>query len=156
MHEKFCLVCDTPEILKIDAQNRPHCEDGPSHRWRDGWSLYYWHGVQVKEHVILRPHEITIQEIKKEENAEVRRILIERFGTGDYLFKTGAKIICADTFHGLPRALVVDDFRDKYLYGSDNSTGRCYTMPVAPGAMTCKEAHEGICGLDESRIIHQS
>jgi hypothetical protein len=47
MHEEFCIVSDRPEILKVDDENRPHSEDGPSHRWRDGWSLYYWHGVAI-------------------------------------------------------------------------------------------------------------
>lgn len=39
MHEEFCMVSDFPEVLEVDAQNRPHCDSGPSHRWRDGWSL---------------------------------------------------------------------------------------------------------------------
>ncbi|MCC8949327.1 hypothetical protein H8A97_30550, partial [Bradyrhizobium sp. Arg62] len=47
MHEEFCLVSDFPEVILKDDQNRPHCETGPSHRWRDGWSLYHWHGTKI-------------------------------------------------------------------------------------------------------------
>lgn len=47
MHEKFCIVSDFPEFIRVDDQNRPHCDFGPSHRWRDGWSLYHWHGVAI-------------------------------------------------------------------------------------------------------------
>ena len=47
VHEEFCIVSDRPEILRVDNENRPHCENGPSHRWRDGWCLYHWHGVKI-------------------------------------------------------------------------------------------------------------
>jgi hypothetical protein len=52
MHDKFCIITDTPEYMLVDDDNQPHCEDGPSHRWRDGWSLYHWHGVRVPGHWI--------------------------------------------------------------------------------------------------------
>jgi hypothetical protein len=52
MHSEFCIVCDFPEVIRLDDQRRPHCADGPSHRWRDGWSLYHWHGVPVPRHWI--------------------------------------------------------------------------------------------------------
>jgi hypothetical protein len=82
--------------------------------------------------------------------------MIERFGIADYLFKTGAKIVDVDTYHDLPRALIRDAFGDQYLYGSDNSTGRIYTMPVDPDVKTCRDAHQGIAGYDESILQHQS
>ena len=47
MHEEFCIVSDFPEYIKIDDSNLPHCLTGPSHKWRDGWSLYHWHGVAI-------------------------------------------------------------------------------------------------------------
>ena len=47
MHPEFCIVSDFPEFIHVDEQNRPHCETGPSHRWRDGWSIYHWHGTRI-------------------------------------------------------------------------------------------------------------
>jgi len=47
MHEEFCMVCDFAEIIRTDSRNRPHCETGPSVCWRDGWSLYHWHGTRI-------------------------------------------------------------------------------------------------------------
>lgn len=47
MHPDFCMVSDFPEFIRVDEQNRPHCDSGPSHRWRDGFSPYHWHGVSV-------------------------------------------------------------------------------------------------------------
>jgi hypothetical protein len=156
MHEEFCLVCDNPEVLKFDAQNAPHCEDGPSHRWRDGWSLWHIHGVRVTEQIVMHPETLTVKQIDAEENAEVRRVMIDRYGVQKYLHETEAKLLHCDVWHGLPRGLIEDKHGQRYLYGSDNSTGRIYTMPVAETAETCKQAHESICGFNENNIKHQS
>ncbi|PHS06394.1 MAG: hypothetical protein COA78_14350 [Blastopirellula sp.] len=72
MHEDFCIVSDFPEFIHMDAENRPHCEDGPSHRWRDGWSLYHWHGVKVPGEWIENRETIDPAEILKTENVEER------------------------------------------------------------------------------------
>lgn len=72
MHEGFCLVVDFPEVLKVDQQHRPHCEDGPSHRWRDGWSKYHWHGVRVPAHWIENRDDLRPEEVLNVENVEQR------------------------------------------------------------------------------------
>jgi hypothetical protein len=156
MHEDFCMVTEHPSLIKIDAQNRPHCEDGPSHQWRDGWSLYHIHGVAIDERIVMHPETITIDEINKEENAEKRRIMIDRYGVQRFLTDTKATLLHCDVSHGLPRGLVEDCHRNRWLYGSDNSTGRVYTMPVPQDVTTCREAHEAICGFDETLISNQS
>jgi hypothetical protein len=66
------MVCDFPEILKVDEQNRPHSEAGPSHRWRDGWSLYHWHGVRVPAHWIEDREHLDPREVIRAENVEQR------------------------------------------------------------------------------------
>jgi hypothetical protein len=72
MHEEFCMVSDFPEVLKVDEQNRPHCENGPSHRWRDGWSLYHWHGTKVPAHWIEDRANLDPAEVVKAANVEQR------------------------------------------------------------------------------------
>ena len=94
MHEEFCIVSDFPEVLKMDDQNRPHCADGPSHRWRDGWELYYWHGVAVTQQIIERPETITIEQIKSEASAEVRRVMIERMAYDVALAVAALFLVC--------------------------------------------------------------
>lgn len=93
MHSEFCMVIDRPEILRVDEQNRPHCDDGPSHRWRDGWSLYYVHGVQVPDYVVENPEQITVAAIDRESNAEVRRVMMERYGYERYITDSGALVV---------------------------------------------------------------
>lgn len=99
MHKDFCMVSDRPRILLVDAQNRPHCDGGPSHQWRDGWSLYHIHGIRVAEQIVMHPESITLEQIKAETNAEVRRIMVERFGHEKYLRASDAKLIdsCGET-----------------------------------------------------------
>ena len=93
MHEEFSMVCDFPEIISRDSQNRPHSNTGPSHRWRDGWSLYHIHGVRVPEYVVTRPQEITIGLIRSETNAEVRRVMIGRYGYSRYCKDAGLTLV---------------------------------------------------------------
>jgi len=49
IHEEFCIVSDFPEILKINERNQPHNESGPSHRWRDGFEIYFLNGVKFEK-----------------------------------------------------------------------------------------------------------
>ena len=100
MHDEFCMVSDFPERLLVDPENRPHCDDGPSHRWRDGWSLWHIHGVRVTEQIVLRPDTLTLTQIRDERNAEVRRVMIERFGESRYIEASGMKPIAHDEVFG--------------------------------------------------------
>jgi hypothetical protein len=125
-------------------------------------NLYFWHGILVPEHVVMRPEEITLAEIKSESNAEVRRIMRERYGEGRYLADTHAKLLDADyegyPLGAAPRALLADDEYQRILVGTDGSTSRVYYMPMPDEVevKTCREAHEALCGFSEERIISKS
>jgi hypothetical protein len=93
MHPDFCMISDRPERLLVDAQNRPHCEDGPFCRWRDGSALYAVHGTRVPAWIIERPDEITVAKIDAEQNAEVRRIMLDRYGAGRFMLDSGARVL---------------------------------------------------------------
>ncbi|MDE2098721.1 MAG: hypothetical protein KGL39_15815 [Patescibacteria group bacterium] len=109
MHPEFCMISDRPEILKVDAQNRPHCEDGPFCRWRDGSALYSFHGVRVPAWVIEHPELLSVEKIEAEQNAEVRRVMIERFGQDHYLMESNALEVHRDDFGTLYRKEVAND-----------------------------------------------
>lgn len=81
MHEEFCMVSDFPKTLKVNAANQPHCSDGPSHEWRDGWKLYHLNGVRMEEwHVMTPAEKLDPSRVLKETNVEVRRELIRKMG----------------------------------------------------------------------------
>ncbi|HLT03068.1 MAG TPA: hypothetical protein VK001_12855, partial [Geminicoccaceae bacterium] len=159
MHAEFCIVSDRPERLLVDADNRPHCDDGPFCRWRDGSALYAVHGVRVPAWIVEHPERITIDAIRKEGNVEVRRVMIDRFGMARYIAETRAKVIDAD-FEGCrkgaaPRVLIQTDV-GRFLVGTDGGTARTYYMEVPEEVTTCRAAHEALCGFEESRIICKS
>jgi len=79
--EKFCFVCDRPRHLRFDSQNRLHAEGEPAIEFADGWNFYYYHGVRLPEQYgQLHPNQWQSQWILAEENAEVRRVLIQGIG----------------------------------------------------------------------------
>ena len=93
MHEDFCMVSDFPEVLMVDDQNRPHCENGPSHKWRDGWSIYHWHGVKVPSEWIEDKKTLTGAIALAVENTEQRRAACEIVGWDNVLKQLKAKVI---------------------------------------------------------------
>ena len=105
----FLIICDRPAGILLDAQGRLHGANGKSIHWRDGWGLYHWHGVEVPAHVIEEPSKITVREIENCKNAEVRRVMIERYGQDRYLVESGAKEIHRDDWGVLYRKDIPDD-----------------------------------------------
>ena len=53
-------------------------------------NLYFWRGVRVPPFVILRPDLITIAGIDREQNAEIRRVMIERYRHGEEIHGAAA------------------------------------------------------------------
>ena len=74
------IICAKPNVIKFDSQNRLHCDSGPALSYNDGFGVFAWHGTRVASWVITNPELITIDKIFVEENAEIRRILMERYG----------------------------------------------------------------------------
>ena len=109
VHEDFCIVSDRPKTLKIDHMRRPHCDDGPSHEWRDGWKLYHWHGLRIPAELIERRHEMTPKSIMAISNAEHRRAAIEIYahihGPDKFVRDLGATLVASDKCLGHPRRL---------------------------------------------------
>jgi hypothetical protein len=129
-------------------------------KFRDGWGTYAVHGVTVPENVILHPDKITLEEINKEQNAEVRRVMWEKYGFRRYLKDTCARLVDADLESpqqgAAPRALMQLKTGEKYLVVTDGSTGRSYYLLVPGNVSTCRQAHEALCGFDETRILVKS
>ena len=146
MHEKFCLVSDFPEKILVDEQNRPHCADGPSHRWRDGWSLYHWHGVRIPDSWLENKDALTVSEIFKETNAEVRRAGCEILGWDKILNGIGATLVNEDgdpqigtLYRGTIPGLAACGFLKV-----ECGTGREFVIPVPGNLQTALEAQAWI------------
>jgi hypothetical protein len=156
----FCIISDRPSEIHIE-NGLLHNETGPAIMFRDGYAHWAIDGVTVPQKVVMNPEELTVAEIDEERNAEVRRVMIQRFGPKRYMEESGAK--CIDMSAGLgligsgPRALYETKDGSKWLVGSDGSSKRIYWMPVPREAKTCTEAHCLIAGIDnEARCIAEA
>ena len=93
MHARFWIVSDFASYTGRDDRNRPHCDTGPFRVYRDGLKLYAIHGVRVPARIIEHPELVTVADIDAEPNAEVRRIMVERYGSERFVRDSGARVI---------------------------------------------------------------
>jgi hypothetical protein len=153
IHAKFCIVSDRPEVLLVDEQNRPHCTTGPFCRWRDGSALYAVHGVRVPWTVIEHRDQLTVAQIDKEQNAEIRRVMMELYGEAKYLKDSGAMPIHSDSFGVLFRKEIPGD-EPLVMVRVENSTPepdghrKTYMIRVPPTTETAHAAVAWTFGLD--------
>ena len=96
----WAFISARPECIHLDERGRLHCETGAAIRYPDGFSIFALHGVRVPERVVVTPETITVSEIESEGNAEVRRVMIERYGLERFLRGSEAKEIHRDDFGG--------------------------------------------------------
>ena len=111
----------------------------------DAENFYYWHGVEVPAFVVTRPDWITIKHIETESNAEIRRVMIERYGQERFIDDAGATEIHRDDFGILFRKDLAGD-EPMIMVKVVNSTAepdgsfKDYFLRVPPTVKTAKEA----------------
>ena len=119
-HKDFVMVCEPPVQLHMEAAPAPgqrfprlHAENGPAILWRDGTALWFMRGVRLTQQIVEQPGTITAEQIRAETNAEVRRVMIDRFGAARYLRAIDAKVRHEDKDqYGFARRLLVADIGD--------------------------------------------
>ena len=146
----MCFVSERPAKINRDSQGRLHDENKQSIGYPSGWGLWHWHGVSVSQYVVERPGEITAQLIDDEQNAEVRRVMIERFGLARYVQESGAKMLSEDKdIYDRPRKLwrkEIEDDEPLVMLQVVNSspepdgTMKDYFLRVPPTIRTPQEA----------------
>lgn len=152
-HEKVCFICERHSIVNRNDSGRLHSLTGPAVMYPDGWAVYSVNGVRVPEYVIKNPETITIKKIEKEENAEIRRVMIDQYDRefkGRYINDSGAKIISKDTDKfGRERILYLKEIPDdepmvmvKVINSTPEPDGKHkeYYLRVPPNMQTPEEA----------------
>lgn len=109
MTEDFWVCCDRPLVCHHDATFRQSCSDGPQMEWKDGFRTWFIDGVRVNRQIVMSPETITVKQIEEERNAEVRRVMMRRYGWDRFLRDSGATLIHEDEFGKLWRKEVPDD-----------------------------------------------
>jgi hypothetical protein len=149
MHDEFCIVSDRPEILRVDPQYRPHCADGPSHRWRDGWSLYYWHGVRIPDEWITTSTPTAVEALQWP-NVEQRRAACEMIGWEAILQQLDARVIDrheSEEIGTLLEVQIPDSGPERFLRVRCG-TGRYFALPVPRQIGKAHDANAWTYGLD--------
>jgi hypothetical protein len=132
MLEETVFASERPSQINRDAQGSLHSDSGMSISYPSGWGLFSWHGVQVPEQVIVAPGKMTPQSIMAENNAQVRMVMIERYGFDRFMLDAGAKTL--DTV-GEYRLVAVPDpewGEIKALKMICPSTSAVFVIPVDP------------------------
>lgn len=86
---KHRVVVGTLPIVKVDEQNRLHSLDSSAMQWGNGTPHYFWHGVKVEENLVMHPDKMRLGQIMAATNAEIRRVMIERYGFDRYIHHGG-------------------------------------------------------------------
>lgn len=152
--EHCCYVFVKPIEFHFDQAWRAHHESRAAVKFVDGSTVYFWHGVEVPERIILHPEKIKIRDIERAENTEIQRVMIERYGLEQFLRMSLAKVIHEDRF-GILYRLEMPGAEAIFALKVTNSTAepdgsfKEYFIRVPPTMQTARQAVAWTFGLDE-------
>ncbi|MGW0964988.1 DUF6745 domain-containing protein [Streptomyces sp. NPDC002516] len=151
-YEKVAVVSERPSSLHRDEAGRLDRGDGPALRYGDGFELYAWRGMPVPSTFLDELTALTPERIRGEENAELRRVMLEHYGYDRYLDESGAVPVHRDETGVLWRVELAGD-EDVVMVEVVNSTpepdgtNRTYWLRVPPTTRTAREGVAWTFGL---------
>jgi hypothetical protein len=152
-YERAVVISERPEALHRDEAGRLDRGDGPALAYRDGFALHAWRGMPVPAEFLEELNFLTSKRIREEENAELRRVMLEFYGYDRYLTESGAEPVHRDETGVLWR-IALDGDEDVVMVEVVNSTPepdgthRVYWLRVPPGTRTAKAGVAWTFGLD--------
>ncbi|MET9490338.1 DUF6745 domain-containing protein [Nocardia sp. NPDC006630] len=150
--EQVVVLSERPVRLLRDEAGRLHAADGPALVYPDGFALHAWRGMPVPADFLANLNALTPGRIRTEENAELRRVMLEIFGYDRYLAESNAEPVHRDETGILWRIPLPDD-EDVAMVEVVNSTAEpdgtfnTYWLRVPPGTRTAKEGVAWTFGL---------
>ena len=154
--DDVCVIIDRPELIKFDEQNTLHCEDGPAIRFRDGYTVYAWHGTLIPREWLETPKsELDVSLALTWEDIEQRRCFSEIIGWHNVLDQLDAKVIDEDGDPEIGTLLEVDlpDIGKERFLRVLCGTGRTFALPVPPEMTTALQAQSWTWGIDETEFV---
>ncbi|MEU3691246.1 DUF6745 domain-containing protein [Streptomyces narbonensis] len=151
-YENVAVVCERPVELHRDEAGRLDRGDGPALAYADGFALHAWRGMPVAAGFLAGLAGLTPERIRAEENAELRRVMLEYYGYDRYLAVSGARHEHRDETGVLWRVELADD-EDVVMVEVVNSTPepdgshRTYWLRVPPSTRTAREGVAWTFGL---------
>lgn len=154
-YDTAAIIQDRPITIKLDEENRLHCENGPAVEYSDGFKVYSWHGTRVPGEWI--EDGISAIEAFKVENTEQRRCAFEIIGYSNVLKELKTTVIDEDGDPEIGKLVRVAD--DVELIGGEQflvvrcGTGREFALPVPPDVTTALEGNAWTYGLDPQELL---
>nr|WP_107082627.1 hypothetical protein [Streptomyces resistomycificus] len=149
---RVAVVCERPVALHRDEAGRLDQGDGPALAYPDGFALYAWRGMPVPADFLARLPSLDPERIRAEENAELRRVMLEYYGYDRYLADSGARPVNRDETGTLWR-IDLDDDEPVVMVEVLNSTPepdgnhRTYWLRVPPSTRTARAGVAWTFGL---------
>ncbi|MFF9060544.1 DUF6745 domain-containing protein [Streptomyces sp. NPDC014882] len=146
------VVCERPVALHRDEAGRLDRGDGPALAYPDGFALYAWRGMPVPAAFLDELTALTPERIRAEENAELRRVMLEHYGYDRYLTDSGARPLHRDATGTLWR-IDLDGDEPVVMVEVLNSTPepdgtrRTYWLRVPPSTRTARAGVAWTFGL---------
>jgi hypothetical protein len=153
-YENTVILTERPLALRLDDQDRLHHGDGPAVAYADGFALYSWRGTPLTTEFGHRLAATTPQSIRAEENAELRRMMVEHYTPERFLQESGAEPVQQDEAGKLWRIDMPSD-ESIVLVEVVNSTPEpdgtfnIYFLRVPPTTQTAKAGVAWTFGLSE-------
>ncbi|MFD5081338.1 DUF6745 domain-containing protein [Kitasatospora sp. NPDC058201] len=159
-YEDVVLISERPVELHRDEAGRLDRADGPAVAYADGFALHAWRGMPVPAEFLAGLGSVTVERIRTEENAELRRVLLEHYGYERYLADSGAEPLHRDGTGVLWRIQLPDD-EPVVMVEVVNSTAepdgtfRTYWLRVPPGTRTARAGVAWTFGVPEEEYHPQ-
>ncbi|WP_098898889.1 DUF6745 domain-containing protein [Streptomyces sp. st77] len=152
-YEQAVVITERPDVLHRDEAGRLDHGEGPALAYGDGFALHAWRGMPVPAAFLEELSSLTPERIRAEENAELRRVMLEYYGYDRYLSESGAEPVHRDET-GILWRIALDGDEDVVMVEVVNSTPepdgtyRTYWLRVPPATRTAKDGVAWTFGLE--------
>ncbi len=141
--ERVAVLTERPTAIHRDNLGRLHHADGPALSYPDGYALYAWRGMPIPPEVVPELAGLTVERIRAQDNAEIRRVMLEYYGYDRFLRESQAQRVHADDCGVLWRVELPGD-EPLVMVEVVNSTAepdgtfRTYFLRVPPDTRTAR------------------
>jgi hypothetical protein len=151
-YEDLVIVSERPLELHRDELGRLHRGDGPALAFPGGFELHAWRGMPMPAGFTASLAALSPEQIAREQNAELRRVMLECYGFDRYLADTGATPLGRDDAGVLWRIDLPGDepvvmVEVVNATAEPDGTRRTYWLRVPPQTRTAREGVAWTFGL---------
>lgn len=157
--EGIAIITERPTSILLDEEGRLHSQSEAAVSYRDGWSLYFFHGVSIPSEWIEDKLPSAAEAVRWS-NIEQRRAACEMIGWASILDELNAKVIDEDGDPEIGILLEVmlpngdgDAPSAERFLKVKCGTGRYFALPVPPDMKTALEAQSWTWGMDTTEFV---